>query len=84
MTTAPSHLRTNAQIDPCGLPLRAPLLSWWCGDERAAEVQSGFQIQAATLRELLERDPDLWDSGKIDGAPARACTMPAGTSSPVR
>lgn len=67
MTAAPSRLRTDAQVDPCGLAVQAPLLSWVCGDERPAEVQSGFQIQAASSREGLELRPDLWDTGTVDG-----------------
>jgi alpha-L-rhamnosidase len=70
-SAAPERLRTELLTDPIGLPVHAPRLSWWCADIRPAEVMAAWQIQAASNRKLLvANDPDLWDSGIVDGNPA--------------
>ncbi len=66
MSNAPTNLRTENRQNPIGLPLGLVRLSWWSGDTRDAEVQSGYQIQAATTAEMLLTDADLWDTGKVN------------------
>ncbi|MFU8817566.1 MAG: family 78 glycoside hydrolase catalytic domain [Pseudomonadales bacterium] len=51
-----------------GIHSLRPRLSWWTNDPRPAELQSAFQIQAASTPALLRSDnPDLWDSGHVPG-----------------
>ncbi|MBM4202604.1 MAG: hypothetical protein FJ194_00445 [Gammaproteobacteria bacterium] len=70
MSAGPGRLRAELLADPIGLPVCAPRLSWLCADSRPAEVMSAWQIQAASSPDsLTANDPDLWDSGIIDGAP---------------
>lgn len=45
-----------------------PHFSWWVSDARPAEVQSAYEIHAASSAERLRDDTaDLWISGRIEG-----------------
>ena len=67
MSGAPVRLAAEYLTDPVGLPDGPVRLSWWSGDDRQAEVQSGYQIQASSSREALG-DADLWDTDRVAGA----------------
>ncbi len=67
-TVAPSDLRCEYLIDPIGLDVSLPRLSWKLTAteplSRGAR-QSGYQILVASSPELLAQDKgDVWDSGK--------------------
>jgi len=68
MTTAPTRLRAEFLTNPVGLPLAVPHLSWCSGDTRPAELQTAWQVQAASNEQLLVALPDLWDSGVVEGS----------------
>ena len=64
----PVSLRCEHLIDPVGIDVSAPRLSWRMEDPEhlAGRKQSAYQVLAASTREGLERDEsDLWDSGKV-------------------
>ncbi len=70
MIGAPNHLAVENQSSPfgiepagCGADIR---LSWWSGDDRPAEVQSAYEIQAASSMALLLDEPDLWHTGRVN------------------
>ena len=44
-----------------------PRLSWWVDDARPAELQSAYEIIAASNLETLQADEgDLWMSGRVE------------------
>jgi len=64
----PAGLRCESALDPLGLDLPQPRLSWVL-EARAGErgqAQTAYQLLAAGTRELLAKGQgDLWDSGKV-------------------
>ena len=66
MLSAPRRLRCEYLIDPLGLHVQEPRLSWWPTDDRRAELQSAYQIIAAAEPAQLS-DPAnlLWDTGQV-------------------
>ncbi len=51
--------------NPIGIGSQLPRLSWKLRSDRSGEVQTAWQIRAASSIAGLEAKPDLWDSGKI-------------------
>lgn len=52
--------------NPMGIESQNPALSWKIVDSRRGAQQTAYRVQAASSRELLERQmPDLWDCGEI-------------------
>lgn len=61
----PYRLRCEHLIDPIGLDVRSPRLSWALRAEGRGAIQSAYRIQAASSLDDLESDAaDLWDSGR--------------------
>lgn len=60
-------LETNSAVDPIGIPLTTPRLSWQLASSARGTVQSGYQVRVATSEGGLA-SPDVWDSGKVDSA----------------
>ncbi|MEQ8859518.1 MAG: family 78 glycoside hydrolase catalytic domain [Pseudomonadales bacterium] len=66
MREAPSRLRCEYQEDPLGIDVPRPRLSWWLNDGRPAELQTAFQVQAASSAAALQSgSADLWDTGHV-------------------
>src|SRR4051812_17879581 len=67
MPGAPKRLRCEYLETPIGIHEPRPRLSWWLDDERPAEIQTAYQIMAASRPESLvdEDQGDLWDSGRV-------------------
>lgn len=66
MREAPDRLRCEYQQDPLGLDTPLPRLSWWLNDSRPAELQTAYQIQAASSATGLQAGTgDLWDTGHV-------------------
>ena len=64
----PLELRCEYLVDPSGIDVAQPRLTWALASSRRAEVQTAWQILAASSPEALARDQgDLWDSGKVAG-----------------
>ncbi len=60
-------LRCEHLENPMGLDETRPRLSWQIDDPRPGARQTAYQIVAASRPDLLDRKPDLWDSGKVAG-----------------
>jgi alpha-L-rhamnosidase len=53
--------------NPVGIGNQQPRLSWKLRSDRTGEVQTAWEIRAAsTMAGLKAASPDLWDSGKIN------------------
>ncbi len=64
---APQRLRSEFLRDPCNVETSSPRLSWWCVDDRDAEMQTAYEITAATSEAHLDRDQaNLWASGRVE------------------
>jgi len=64
--TTAVNLRCEYLVNPTGIDVIEPRLSWILKSERRAETQSAYQILVASSDELLERDKgDLWNNGKV-------------------
>src|SRR5262245_55930702 len=60
------NLRCEHRVDPSGIDIVAPRLSWTLESEVRGERQSAYQILAAASPEKLQADVgDLWDSGRV-------------------
>ncbi|GAB6165360.1 family 78 glycoside hydrolase catalytic domain [Thermostilla marina] len=60
------NLRCEYRVDPLGIDVLRPRLSWTVKDDRRSAVQTAYQILVASSRERLEAgEADLWDSGKV-------------------
>lgn len=68
MPSAPLRLRCELVINPLGVT-NHPHLSWWISDARPAEIQSAYEIIAATTAVKLQNDEgDLWQSGRVESS----------------
>src|SRR5215471_16943175 len=67
-STRPDHLRAENRIDPLGIDVPAPRLSWTLN---GGVLQRAYQVRAATSTALLNQEiADLWDSGKVESSSA--------------
>ena len=58
--------RCEYRIDPIGLGVREPRLSWRLESSRRGELQTAYRILAATSEARLTADTaNLWDSGEV-------------------
>lgn len=61
----PEYLRCEYRVDPLGIDVTKPRLSWRLASAERGEKQTAYQVLVATSPELLkEGSADLWDSGK--------------------
>ncbi len=64
---APFNLRCEYRVNPLGIDSMQPRLAWNLGSARRGQLQSAYQILAASSQEVLAEDKgDLWDSGRVD------------------
>ncbi|HEY3285328.1 MAG TPA: family 78 glycoside hydrolase catalytic domain [Armatimonadota bacterium] len=60
------RLRCELTVNPLGIDVRQPGLSWELESSRRAERQSAYQVIVSSTPELLKANQgDLWDSGKV-------------------
>lgn len=66
----PENLRCETLVDPRGLDLPTPRLSWMIpASTKRGVFQSSWQVLVSSSRERLDADEgDLWDSGRVNGA----------------
>src|ERR1039458_3044563 len=63
---SPDRLRCEYLDNPLGIDTLQPRLSWVLESPRRAEMQTAYQILAASSEALLKADSgDLWDTGKV-------------------
>jgi alpha-L-rhamnosidase len=61
-----TRLRCEYLVDPIGIDVPEPRLSWVLESDRRGEMQTAYQILVAGTAEQLARDRgDLWDTGKV-------------------
>ena len=66
---AVSGLRCEGLVNPIGLDVAKPRLSWQMRADTNGAAQAAYQILCATAPErLIEGKADLWDSGKVSAA----------------
>jgi len=64
--TSAVNLRCEYLVNPAGIDVVEPRLSWILKSGRRAETQGAYQILVASSDELLELDKgDLWNNGKV-------------------
>jgi alpha-L-rhamnosidase len=62
-----TDLRCEYRVNPLGIDVLQPRLSWISQSSQRGEMQSAYQILVAGSEELLDLDKgNLWDSGKVD------------------
>ena len=60
------ELRTEYRKNPLGIDVSSPRLSWIISSGRRGEIQTAYQILAASKTAFLTAGKgDLWDSGKV-------------------
>src|SRR3984957_9544566 len=60
-----TELTTEHMAHPVGIGVAQPRLSWKLQSDRPGEVQTAYEIRAASSLDRLEQ-PDLWSSGKVN------------------
>jgi alpha-L-rhamnosidase len=64
--TATKELRCEYRVNPLGIDVVKPRLSWILQSSQRGQKQSAYQILVASSKERLkENDGDLWDTGKV-------------------
>jgi alpha-L-rhamnosidase len=64
---AAEYLRCEYKVDPLGINVTKPRLSWEMRDVRRGAKQTAYQILAAgSAEKLAAGEADLWDSGKVE------------------
>ena len=59
-----TELTTEHMAHPVGIGVAQPRLSWKLQSDRPGEVQTAYEVRAASSSDKLDK-PDLWSSGKI-------------------
>ena len=66
-TLEAGYLRCEYRVDPVGVDVKRPRLSWIVQSDRRGDRQAAYQVLVASMPELLAKDKgDLWDSAKVD------------------
>jgi alpha-L-rhamnosidase len=66
-TLRPVDLRVNYSDDARGIDDQTPSLSWRLTSHRRNQEQSAYQVRVAGHPDqLVQDDPDVWDSGKVE------------------
>jgi alpha-L-rhamnosidase len=62
-------LRCELRVNPLGIDVVKPRLGWVIQADRRAELQTAYQVLAASSEGSLARDAgDLWDSGRVESS----------------
>ncbi|HWJ25655.1 MAG TPA: hypothetical protein VNS32_03875, partial [Flavisolibacter sp.] len=62
-----TNLRCEMLMDPLGIDIKAPSLSWEIsGKERGIEQTAYQVIVASSINKLNKNEGDLWNSGKVE------------------
>ena len=64
--TAVKYLRCEYRVNPLGIDVAKPRLSWITESEQRGQMQSAYQILVAGSQEILKQNKgDLWNSGRV-------------------
>jgi alpha-L-rhamnosidase len=59
-------LNCESRHNPVGIDVPRPQLNWIIESDRRGELQTAYQVLAASTRELLAANKgDLWDRGRV-------------------
>jgi alpha-L-rhamnosidase len=62
-----ARLRCEMAVDPLGVDVAQPRLSWVVESDQRGQRQTAYQILVASSAEILERgEGDLWNSGRVE------------------
>lgn len=62
----PDHLRCEYLVDPLGIDVDKPSLSWQLLSEQQGQKQTAYRLLVASSRENLDKEiGDLWDTDKV-------------------
>jgi alpha-L-rhamnosidase len=65
-SAAVAGLRCELSVDPLGIDVAQPRLSWISGGDGRGQRQSAWQVIVASSADLVDANRgDLWDSGKV-------------------
>jgi len=63
------QLRCEYRVNPLGIDVTKPRLSWIIKDARRGARQTAYQVLVASSAERLSRnEADLWDSGRVESS----------------
>lgn len=63
---SPFALRSEYLVNPEGIDVQSPRLSWMLKSEVRGQKQAAYRVLVASSRELLKKNQgDLWDTGKV-------------------
>ncbi len=61
-----SDLRCEYLVNPLGIDVVKPRLSWICKSSQRGQKQTAYRVLVASFQHKLDKDMgDLWDSGKV-------------------
>src|SRR5262249_17361118 len=64
---APDRLKCEMTIDPLGVDVAQPRLSWIVTSSERSQKQTAYQVLVASAPDRLkDGSSDLWDSGKVE------------------
>jgi alpha-L-rhamnosidase len=76
---AADNLRCEYRVDPLGIDVTQPRLSWIVQSSERGQKQTAYQIMVSSTKENLSAEKgDLWDSKKVQGDET-ICVVYAGT-----
>ena len=62
------NLRCEMLVNPLGIDIKEPRLSWQLNSSQRNVQQSAYEIIVSSSKEkLLKNDGDVWVSGKVNG-----------------
>jgi len=70
-STSPAavQLRCEYLVDPAGIDVASPRLSWMLDSAGTIRAQKAYRVIVATSQAALDKDRgDLWDSGRVASA----------------
>lgn len=62
----PTHLRCEYRVNPLGIDVIRPRLSWWMNDDRRGARQSAYRIVVSTDPTMSDPNQIVWDTDKVD------------------
>ncbi len=66
-TLHPKYLRCENLVNPLGIDITTPRLSWYSESHQRDQKQTAYQILvASSIKKLNDDDGDLWDSKKVN------------------
>ncbi len=66
-TVEPARLRCEYRVNPEGIDINLPRLSWILESNERGQMQTAYQVLVASSKKKINSDiGDLWDSGKVN------------------